>query len=68
MGQLEEALLFASRRGYLGKKLKKGEIFVGEKPFCHSNQQVQNASAKNVPSLWKALRRGQYGWNEGGGK
>lgn len=32
-GELEKALLFASRRGYLGKNLKKRQILMGKRFF-----------------------------------
>lgn len=35
-----------------------------KEPICHSDQQVQNASAKDVPHFWKELGRGEYGWSQ----
>lgn len=39
---------------------KKDKIPVQKETFCKSDQQVQNASSKDVPTLWKELGRGQY--------
>lgn len=41
-GELEKALLFASRRGYLGKNLKKRQILMGKRFFfCHGDKEFK---------------------------
>lgn len=40
---------------------KKDKIPVQKESFCQNDQLVQNASSKDVPTLWKELGRGQYG-------
>lgn len=42
--ELEKALLFASRRGYLGKNLKKRQILMGKRFFfffCHGDKKFK---------------------------